>query len=119
MFDAWAETAGVRLQPGTVYLCSNTPVAFPSSFISLDPFEHLHSVAFRRKQRGYSPRLHPISVANSFLAWVYRWSADDVALGFNGGFSDCGANRLLEVIAPIHFKNGLGNPVLTISFLGQ
>ena len=117
MFDAWAGTARVQLYPGTVYLCTAAPVAFPSQFISLLEYEHLHSVDTRRQQNGYSPRLYPIALANSVLAWVFRWSANDPGLGFVGDLGDCAAANLLEVIAPIGVKRAFGNARLSIQFV--
>jgi len=117
MFDAWAGTAGVRLHPGTVYLCAPSPVQFPEQHIPLTDFEHLHAAAHQRSRRGYSPRLYPVILAGGLLAWVFRWSADDPGLGFLGDLRTCEAARLLEVIAPISVKKAFGTLHLSVQFV--
>ena len=52
MFDGWAGTAGIRLFPGTVYLCADRPVELPDRYVDLREFEHLHAVGHRRSQQG-------------------------------------------------------------------
>jgi len=117
MFNAWAGTAGVRLYPGTIYLCAPAPVRFPDRYIPLADFEHLHSAAHQRSRKGYSPRLYPVILASGVLAWVFRWSADDPGLGFVGNLGTCEANRLLEVIAPIGVKRAFGSLELSLRFI--
>ena len=117
MFDAWAGTAGIRLFPGTVYLCADSAVRFPTSHIPLAKFEHLHQVDSRRRQSGYSPRLYPAALGDCLLAWVYRWSDDDVGREFVGNLEECSAPRLLEVVAPIGIKRAFGAGTLCVRFI--
>jgi hypothetical protein len=119
MFDAWAETVGVRLFPGTAYLCADVAIEFPPVHISLDDFEHLHSVPARREQAGYAPRLYPVALANCLLAWVYRWSDDDARLDFVGDLEEsCEASRVLEIVAPVSIKQAVGVNWVSLRFLG-
>lgn len=116
MLDAWAGLAGIRLCPGTAYLCADSVVQFPADYLSLESFEHLHSAGHRRSQKGYSPRLYPVVLAGAQKAWVYRWSADDPGLGFVGDHGNCEAGRLLEIIAPLNIRASFGIARLTLSF---
>ena len=119
MFDAWAKTVGLQLFPGTVYLCADDPVQLPSAYIPLAEFEHLHEANHRRAQAGYSPRLYPIALAGALLAWVFRWSEDDVKFRFIGNHSTCPAPKLLEVVAPCGVKKELGNLELSLDFIAD
>lgn len=117
MFDAWAGTAGIRLFPGTVYLCADRPVELPVRHIDLREFEHLHTAGHQRTYGGYSPRLYPVSIADCLLGWVYRWSADDPKNNFLGGVGACDPARVLEIIAPVSLKRAFGAARVSVDFV--
>lgn len=119
MFDAWAGTAGVRLFPGTAYLCADSRLQFPGEFIDLAPFEHLHGIPNRRPQQGYAPRLYAVAVGGALLAWVYRWSADDVHNGFLGKLGQCEPANLAEVVASVSIRRAIGTVAVSLRFLAQ
>jgi len=108
MFNAWAETVGIHLFPGTAYLCANRTIELPKNPISLAPYQHLHAAGFRRGQQGYSPRLYEVRLAGSVQAWVYRWSDDDAGFGFVGDLPSCNGERILEVISPVSIRQTFG-----------
>ena len=117
MWDAWAEESGISLHPGAVRICVDSPPAFPSRYISLDRFEHLHDDDGRRAKVGYSPRLYPSLVNDSIEGWVFRWSSDDVAHGFADGVSGrCDGEHLLEFIAPVAVDSSVAGVDVTVRF---
>jgi hypothetical protein len=108
VFDAWARTAGVILCPGTANGCAEAGFTLPDKFVSLSEHADLLALEGRRFQPGYDPRLYPVLVNEAVLAWVFRWSADDVSLSFVGTTSSCAGPKQLEIIAGISFRHGLG-----------
>jgi hypothetical protein len=62
----------------------------------------------RRTQDGYDPRLYPVLVSRAILAWVFRWSVDDVANRFVGSTEACAAARHLEFLSSLSFRSALG-----------
>jgi CheY-like chemotaxis protein len=121
MFDKWAKPAGVSLFPGTIYLVAEHALAFPRLFIDLRPFVTQTVLSTGRdKQPGFSPRLYPVALAGCLPGWIYRWSADDVRLGFLGRLGvDAGADRVIEVITTLHVKSALGVAKLSLRFAGM
>jgi hypothetical protein len=107
MFDAWAETARVHLYPGTANGCADADIRFPDTFVSLAPFAHLIAESTRRRQAGLAPRLFPAVVNDSVPVWLFRWSADDVQLGFVGSTDRCRADRHVELLATVSFRRDL------------
>jgi hypothetical protein len=107
MFAAWAETAGVHLSPGTANGCADADIRFPGTFVSLAHFAHLIAEPTRRRQAGLAPRLFPAVVNDSVPVWLFRWSADDVRLGFVGSTDRCRADRHVELLATVSFRRDL------------
>jgi hypothetical protein len=119
MLDAWAQSVGVTLFPGTIYLCADSIVQFPRQYLSLARFDYLHTAHERRRQAGYAPRLYSVSLADTLLAWAYRWSDDDVEHSFIGKLGSCEAGRLLEVIAPVSIRAAIGTTPMPLRFLAD
>lgn len=117
MFDAFAGTARVSLFPGTAYLCADAPISFPDHNVPLTAFEHLSMADHQRGRLGYSPRLYPVSLGGRILAWVFRWSADDVRFDFIGPMPSCVAENLVEVISPVGLNRAIGSGTFSMRFV--
>lgn len=108
MFEAWAAVENLHLTPGTANGCAHTFVSFPNTFISLANYSHLAGPPYRRAQAGFDPRVFPGVVNDTVPVWAFRWSADDVRLGFLGSTPSCQAKQYLELLSCVSFRGDLG-----------
>ena len=77
LFQAWAESKGLAIVPGTLNLCAHRDIVCPAEFISLRPWEVALTLEWRKRTVGYDPRLYFVALENKQPAWLFRWSADE------------------------------------------
>jgi CTP-dependent riboflavin kinase len=99
MFDAWGASKGISLYPGTLNLCADDAVVVPNEFESLDEVKHLVIPEWRQFQTGFSPRLYPVLLNSSEVAWLFRWSEQDFLKCFVGNSDNCLPEHRCEIIS--------------------
>ena len=101
MFDEWASPKGLRMEPGTLNLCSKVEVALPDSFEALDP------ALISAQGPTLAPRLYEVRLNGTQRAWLYRWSAPEHLENWVGVADECPSRCRLEIVAEVHLETTL------------
>lgn len=104
LFQAWADSKGLSIVPGTLNLCAHRDVVLPSEFISLRPWDAALRLEWQKAKPGYDPRLYFVALQNAQPAWLFRWSDDAHISHFVGDTPGCAARRRCEVIAEVQLS---------------
>jgi hypothetical protein len=97
LFQAWAESRRVEVLPGTLNLCADRDLVFPSGHISLRPWDWALDMPERKGTPGYDPRLYFV-VLNGHAAWLFRWCEERHIPSFVGDTEGCLARRHCEIV---------------------
>jgi hypothetical protein len=122
MLGAWGLQHGYAIHPGTINLCSATPLIFPYKFESLSEHSALAQPDWRRGQAGFDPRLYRAQVRTGDLlvnGWVYRWSDEDHRSNFVGSTAECPSDRFCEFVTEADLSDSLPFRDLVQLYLGS
>ena len=97
----------LRFAPGTLNLCTDRDVIVPDRFISLRPWDYALNLPEWKRQPGYDPRLHEITVEGAIRAWLFRWSAPASLEYFVGNRGGCLRRQACEIIAEVNLTDTL------------
>jgi len=99
LFHAWAASKRMELVPGTLNLCADRDLVFPSGHLSLRPWDAALNMPERKRTPGYDPRLYWVVLNSQYSGWLFRWSDEAHLANFVADTPGCLARRRCEVIA--------------------
>ena len=109
LFQAWAASKKMEIVPGTLNLCADRDLVFPSGHLSVRPWDSALNMPQRKVTEGYDPRLYWVVLNSQHSAWLFRWSDEAHLPNFVADTPGCLARRRCEVISeppPLQDTNG-------------
>ena len=73
--NAWANSIGKSLYPGTLNIKINSKIALKGECISLKPWDSLFFNKWKYKE-DYDPKLYPAKL-NGYSVWIFDWGFSD------------------------------------------
>ena len=98
LFHAWASSRRIEIVAGTLNLCADRDLAFPSGHLSLRPWDSALNMPQRKTTPGYDPRLYFVVLNSRHPGWLFRWCDENHLSNFVGDTPGCSARRRCEVI---------------------